>query len=123
MFVFAADVFSLTHVVNWFATARTLFFAALGRLTDNTAQRSGAWTKQQAFRRRVRTTMFQVRREFECGGTSKAVAALKKLCGFTKKLVAKPPDEEGVIEEDPGDEEGDEQAGKTANFGEVEIND
>ena len=67
--------------------------------------------------------MFQVRREFECGGTSKAVAALKKLCGFTKKLVTSQPDEEGVIEEEPGDQEGDEQAGKTPNFGEVEIND
>ena len=106
MFVFAADVFSIKHLVNWFATARTLFFAALVRLSDNKAQRSGAWTKQQAFRRRVRNTMFQVRRESECGGTSKAVAALKKLCGFTKKLVTSQPDEEGVIEEDPGDEEG-----------------
>ena len=27
----------LKHLVNWFATARTLFFAALGRLTDNKA--------------------------------------------------------------------------------------
>ena len=123
MFVVAADVFSLTHLVNWFATARTLFFAALSRLTDNKAQRCGAWTKKQAFRRRVRTTMFQVRREFECGGASKAVAALKKLCGFTKKLVASQPEEEGVIEDELDDEEGDEPTEKTTTFGEVEIND
>ena len=121
MFVFAAEVFSLEHLVNWFATARTLFFAALGRLTDNKAQRSGAWTKQQAFRRRVRTAMFQVRREFRCGGTAKAVAALQKLCNFTKRLVASQPEEEGVIEEESGDQEGDEAAEKTTAFGDLVI--
>ena len=65
--------------------------------------------------------MFQVRREFSCGGTAKAVAALKKLCDFTKKLVASQPEEEGVIEEESGDQEGDEPAEKTATFGDLEI--
>ena len=67
--------------------------------------------------------MFQVRREFQCGGASEAVLALKKLCLFTKKLVVTEADEEGVIEEEPGDQEGDEPADKTTNFGECEIND
>ena len=106
---------------HWFATARTLFFAAIIRLTDNKAQRNGAWTKHQAFRRRVRTTMFQVRREFQGGGASEAVMALKKLCQFTKKLVVTEAEEEGVIEEEQGDQEGDEPAEKTATFGECEI--
>ena len=55
--------------------------------------------------------------------TAPSLIATHPRRGFTKKLVTSQPDEEGVIEEDPGDQEGDEQAGKTANFGEVEIND
>ena len=40
--------------------------------------------------------MFQVRREFQAGGASEAVMALKKLCQFTKKLVVTEAEEEGV---------------------------